>query len=206
MSMSGRAYRPRTRPTASARTRGRIVSAVRELLGEGTFHESTVEDVARRAGVARATLYQHFGSRLGLVDALCETFDANPALIAIRKAVLLDDPEEALDQTIAATVRFWASEEAVLQPLYGVAAVDPSAGALVERQTEDRRGELRRLLQNLRQHGRLVAGLADRRALALLLVLTSFETFEELRRRAGLAEREVVATLRGAARALLCEP
>jgi hypothetical protein len=36
--------------------------------------------------------------------------------------------------------------------------------------------------------------------------LTSFETFEELRRHAGLPEREVVATLQGAAwSALLVE-
>ncbi|HEX3453973.1 MAG TPA: helix-turn-helix domain-containing protein [Gaiellaceae bacterium] len=182
------------------------MGAVRELLGEGTFHESTVEDVAKRAGVARATLYQHFGSRLGLVDALCETFDENPALITIRKAVALDDPEAALDQTIANCVRFWASEEAVVEPLYGVSAVDPSAGALVERQTADRKGELERLVRNLRDHARLAAGLTDRRALALLLVFTSFETFHELRRRAGLSERDVIATLQSSARALLIAP
>ncbi len=202
MSVS-RAYRPGRKGPSSAKTRVRIVGAVRELLGEGTFHESTVEDVARRAGVARATLYQHFGSRLGLVDALCETFDENPALIAIRKAVVLEDPGAALDQTIANCVRFWASEEGVLQPLYGVAAVDPSAGALVERQTADRKNELERLLRNLRGQGRVAAGVNDRRGLALLLVLTSFETFEELRRRAGLSERDVAATLQATARTLL---
>jgi len=202
MSVS-RAYRPGRKRPSSAKTRARIVGAVRELLGEGTFHESTVEDVARRAGVARATLYQHFGSRLGLVDALCETFDENPALVAIRKAVALDDSEAALDQTISNCVRFWASEEEVLQPLYGVAAVDPSAGALVERQTADRKSEMERLLRNLRGHGRVAAGVTERRGLALLLVLTSFETFEELRRRAGLAERDVASTLRATARTLL---
>jgi AcrR family transcriptional regulator len=176
---------------------------VRELLGEGTFHESTVEEVATRAGVARATLYQHFGSRVGLVDAICETFSENPALVALRSTVVLPDADAALTQTIANTVRFWASEEAVLQPLYGVAAVDPSAAALVERQLADRRSELERLVRHLREHGRLPAALPERRALAILLVLTSFETFEELRRRAGLAEREVVKTLQDAARTLL---
>jgi hypothetical protein len=39
--------------------------------------------------------------------------------------------------------------------------------------------------------------------LALLLVLTSFETFEELRRRAGLSERDVVVTLQDAATSTL---
>jgi AcrR family transcriptional regulator len=205
MSVS-RAYRPGRKRQASADTRRRIVDAVRELLGEGTFHESTVEDVAKRAGVARATLYQHFGSRLGLVDALCETFDENPALIAIRKAVGLDDPDAALEQSIANCVRFWVSEEGVVQPLYGVAAVDPSAGALVERQTADRKSEMQRLVGSLRAHGRIAVGVSDRRALALLLVLTSFETFRELRRRAGLSERDVTATLQSTARTLLLAP
>ena len=63
-----------------------VVSArVRGLLDEGAFHQATVEQIARRAGVSRATLYQHFGTRLGLVDALCETFDATPADWIIRQ-------------------------------------------------------------------------------------------------------------------------
>jgi AcrR family transcriptional regulator len=190
----------------SARTRGRIVGAVRELLAEGTFHESTVDEVATKAGVARATLYQHFGSRLGLVDAICDTFAVNPALVAVRRAVDLEDVGAALDETIANTVRFWASEEPILRPLYGIAGADPSAAALVERQTADRRGELQRLLRRLKEHARLAPGLTDRRSLALLLVLTSFETFQELRRRGGLAERDVVSTLQDTARAVLLLP
>jgi hypothetical protein len=91
----------------------------------------------------------------------------------------------------------------VLHSLYGVAAVDPSARALVERQRSDRRNELQRLTSNLAKSGRLRPGVGKRRALSLLLVLTSFETFRELRRQAGLAEREVVRTLQDSARALL---
>jgi AcrR family transcriptional regulator len=182
------------------------MAAVRDLLAEGIFHESTVEEVAGRAGVARATLYQHFGSRLALMDAICETFDENPALVALRQDVGLEDVDAALARTIAHTVRFWASEEAILRQLYGAAAIDPSAAALVERQTADRRGELQRLLGRLRASGRLPPALTERHALALLLVLTSFETFEELRRRAGLRERDVVGTLQDAARATLRLP
>jgi hypothetical protein len=43
----------------------------------------------------------------------------------------------------------------------------------------------------------------EQRALALLLVVTSFETYLELRRHAGLAERQVVRTLHGWARTSL---
>ena len=184
-------------------TRERIVTAVRELLREQRFHESTVEQVAERAGVSRATVYQHFRSRIDLVDAICETFDANPALIAIRETVRNAAPSTALDRAIADTVGFWASEEAVLEPLYGAAAVDPAAGDLVARQRADRRGEFARLLGRLDEAGLLRPGLAVAEALGILLVLTTFETFRELRRVAGLEEPAVTTTLQAAARTLL---
>src|SRR6266498_6158076 len=119
MSMSAHAYRTTRKPGRSAATRERIKAAVRELLAEGTFHTSTVEHVADRAGISRATLYQHFRSRLELVDAICETFDANPALLQLRDAVELTDADTALADTIALTVRFWSSEDQILRQLYG---------------------------------------------------------------------------------------
>src|SRR3954469_13729904 len=195
MSMSAHAYRT-TRPGSSEATRERIKGAARELLAEGTFHTSTVEYVADRAGISRATLYQHFRSRLELVDAICETFDANPALLELRQIVELPDAEAALDKTIANSIRFWSSEDPVLRQLYGVAAIDPAAQNLVDRQRNDRRGELERLVNQLHHNGRL----RDRttaRALNLLLVLTSYETFRELRE-AGLSDRQLTATLQQA--------
>src|SRR5581483_4746200 len=152
-------YVPRGGPRAAESTRRRIVDAVRALLEEGTFHETTVEEVAERAGVSRATLYGHFGSRLGLVDAMCESFDVNPALVALRETADLDRWLERL-------VEFWSSEEKVLAQLYGAAAVDPAARDLVERQTRDRHGELKALLRMLDRD--------DPDAFAALAILTSF--------------------------------
>ena len=199
--MPAAAYRSR-RPDRSQQTRERIMGAVRELLAEGTFHEAPVEEVAERAGVSRATLYQHFHSRVDLVDAICDTFAVNPALRELREAVGLADPEEALAETVALAIAFWASEDAVLDQLYGVAAIDPAARALVERQRADRRGEMERLARRLSAAGRLRAGIGERRALQLLMVLTSYETFRELRL-AGTAERDLAKTLQASARTLL---
>jgi AcrR family transcriptional regulator len=182
---TGQVYRTRGRTKRSDETRARIVGAVRGLLEDGAFHESTVEQVADRAGVSRATLYQHFRSRLDLVDAICDDLAANPALVAIREVV-------DLDELIANTVRFWSSEDAILGKLYEAAAIDPAAREFVDRQRADRRGEVQRLARHL--------GL-DKRALALLLVLTSYETFSELRR-AGLSDRALSELLLETARGL----
>jgi AcrR family transcriptional regulator len=176
------------------------MTAVRELLAEGAFHESTVEQVADRAGISRATLYQHFRSRLDLVDAICDTFDDNPALLALRASVELEEPERALAETMANTVRFWSSEDTVLRQLYGVVAIDPAARDLVDRQRADRRGEMDRLARHLQRSGRLRT--TRPQALARLMVLTSYETYRELRE-AGLADREVTKTLREGAQLLV---
>lgn len=199
---TARAYRPGRRGQVSG-TRERIAAAVRELLEEGSFHEATVEEVAARAGVSRATLYQHYGSRLGLVDAICETFARSPELRAAKGAVDLPEPARALDETVRNSVRFWARHESVLVPLYGVAAVDPAAGQLVERQLNDRRRALAALVAKLRAAGLLRDGVGDRRALGVLLVVTSLDAFLQLRRHAGLSERATAAELTASARALL---
>jgi AcrR family transcriptional regulator len=172
----------------SSASRAQILQAVRDLLEEGSFHETTVEEVAGRAGVSRATLYSHFGSRIGLVDAMCETFDANPALVALRDT---DD----IDLWFERVVEFWSTEEKILVQLYGAAAVDPAARALVERQTRDRYAELKILLRKLDRDDAAVFG--------ALAVLTSFETYYELRRRGGRSKRQVVAALEEYARLLL---
>jgi hypothetical protein len=101
------------------------------------------------------------------------------------------------------SVRFWAVHERLLEPLYGVAAIDAAAARLVENQRRDRTSVLARFAKRLQRERRLPAGVGEQRALALLLVLTSFETYRELRRHARLAERDVVRTLHGWARSEL---
>jgi AcrR family transcriptional regulator len=200
--MPARTYRARGRTAKGDETRRKITAAVAELMAEGAFHDSTVEQVADRAGISRATLYQHFRSRLELVDAICERFDENPALLAIREVVELPDAGAALAETIAAGVRFWSSEDPILRQLYGVVAIDPAAQALVERQRTDRRGEMRRLVRHLQRAGRLRGGLSERQALSLLMVLTSYETFCELRL-AGSTDRAITDILHVTAHTVL---
>jgi AcrR family transcriptional regulator len=202
--MSVRApYRTRKRNTdRAAATRARIVASVRELLSEGKFHDCTVEEVAEHAGVSRATLYQHFRSRVELVDAICDVMGDNPALVSLRDSVGLADPDTALAETVAGAVSFWMSEDSLLAQLYGVVAIDPAASDFVARQREDRRSEMERLARNLRRAGRLRPGLGESRAVAQLMMLTSYESFRELAE-TGISGREAAKLLQANARDLL---
>lgn len=190
------------RSDRSTETRARIVAAVRELLAERAFHESTMEDVADRAGISRATLYLHFRSRLDLVDSICDVMGENPALVQLRETVRLPEPDEALAETVAQSIRFWSSEDALLGELYGVVAADPAAKDFVARQDADRRGELEHLARTLRRSGRLRSGMSEQRALSVLLLTTSYGSYRQLRD-AGMSERDVPKLLLETARRTL---
>ena len=184
-----RAYTQRRRAENTARTRAQIMDAVRRLLEEGTFHGASVEEIAQLAGVSRATLYQHFGSRFGLVDAICESFSENPSMTAIQAAPDIADPREAATLMISQAIRFWDSEESLHRHLYGLAEIDESAADFVERQTADRRSVVERIVRRAADAGALRGGVSQAQARATLLLLTSFHTFEELRA-AGLTLKE----------------
>jgi AcrR family transcriptional regulator len=195
--MKPRAYRPPRRSTRRDATRRKIMKAVHDLLAEGAFHEATVEEVADRAGVSRATVYLHFRSRLDMIDAICDAFADNEALQRAKGAIEEPDLTKAAEAAIENSVRFWASEDAVFAELYGVVAVDPAAQAFVERQRADRRRHMERLANRLHAGKRL-----QRRALAQLMLLTSYETYRELRAE-GLNQRDIIAALQESAGLLL---
>jgi hypothetical protein len=71
-------------------------------------------------------------------------------------------------------------------------------------QRADRRSELERLVHNLHLAHRLGAGVTQQRALTLLLVLSSYDTFRELRE-GDLSDREATKLLQDTARRLLLE-
>ncbi len=56
-------FRERTRQLREAE----IVDAARQLLGERGYHEMSMDEVAARVGISKATLYAHFSSKEDLV-------------------------------------------------------------------------------------------------------------------------------------------
>jgi AcrR family transcriptional regulator len=53
-----------------ARPRARLIEAAAELVGERGFHETTLEDVASRAGMSRGAIYGNFKNREDLFLAV----------------------------------------------------------------------------------------------------------------------------------------
>jgi AcrR family transcriptional regulator len=72
--MSPRPYRLGQRQAAIEPTRTRILSAARALLmSSDGYSRFSIEAVARQADVARMTVYHQFGSKIGFLEALCDS-------------------------------------------------------------------------------------------------------------------------------------
>lgn len=82
-----RRYRSRLREEQAARTRRMIVDAARDLFAERGWGATGMRDVARGAGVALETVYAHFSSKRGLLQAVADTAvvgDDAPVSLAAR--------------------------------------------------------------------------------------------------------------------------
>ncbi|WP_436761359.1 TetR/AcrR family transcriptional regulator [Streptosporangium sp. V21-05] len=90
--------------TAAAR-RDQLLDIVRDLAGEQTFHEVSVEAVARRAGITRALVYQHFEDLQALLEAAVER-ETSRALAQVSETTLRalneGDPLELMLESLRA--------------------------------------------------------------------------------------------------------
>lgn len=122
-----------------------IFGATRELLAEGGVHGLTIEGVARRAGVAKTTIYRRYRSRTDLALAvLLDTVDnvvAQPDLgdTHAELVALVDRTVELLRSTLMGRV---------MQGLVSEIAADPElARAYQERVLNRRLEDVRRLVR-----------------------------------------------------------
>src|ERR1700733_13191896 len=75
--MSPRQYQLGKRQEQIDESRRRVIDAARSLLTDADSYRSfTVEAVAKRADVAKATVYYQFGSKTGLLEAICDALAA----------------------------------------------------------------------------------------------------------------------------------
>jgi AcrR family transcriptional regulator len=162
-----------------------------------------VDELAAAAGVSRATVFNRFGSKLGVVQALFTRAMEGPDMDAIQAALELDDPVAALEAAIEASCAIWESHAFIHEQLQAIVVLEPDASALVDQQREQQRAELLALTRRLSRAQRLRTGLGEARAAATLHMLTSLETFLWLRRDYGLSLRQTHETIAELARTLL---
>jgi AcrR family transcriptional regulator len=171
--MSPRPYRLGQRQVAADETRTRILDAARDQLAKETSF--SIDAVARRADVARMTVYYQFGSKRGLLEALFDLLAARGGLHQLPTAFQQPDPKLALDRLIQIFARFWSSDRLVMRRLRAMAALDPELDQVLRERSEGLRRGLRVIVS---RHKGPAAQNAD--TIDLLFALISFESFDLL--------------------------
>jgi AcrR family transcriptional regulator len=179
MSSEKRRYEMKERAARQAETRRRIVEATVALHQEIGPANTTVTEIARRAGVQRLTVYNHFPDEAELFAACQRRFLAEHPLPDLAPALAVQDPH--------------ARTKAVLEALYASYRERDSMTAKVLRDRSLVPALDRLLAQTLdAQMSQLAGALAaqgDRRRQAAVALALDFGTWQRLTR-SGMDDRE----------------
>jgi len=173
-----RSYNPVERLRSVEAGRERIVAAARDLLEDDDAEGFSIDAVARRAGVARMTIYNQFESKAGLLEALFDSLASRGPLGQIADVFKQEDPLVALDEYVALFGRFWTLRRRAHGRLRAAAMHDPELAAAMAARNERRRKGVAALLRRLGDKAHPVVPRAD--AVTVIYVLLSFDTFNEI--------------------------
>lgn len=177
-----RPYRLGQRETAMEETRTRVIVAAQQLiLGENALAGFSVEAVARQAGVTRVTVYQRFGSKRGLLEALFDDIGTRGRLgEKVPAAFAQPDALKALQTYIEVFCDFWERDRVLNRRLRGFAALDEVFAAAITSRYERRHQAFEKLLRRLDEQGRVPSLAEPEERIPTLLALTGFEFYDVL--------------------------
>ena len=179
--MSPRPYQLGQRQEAVDQNRARIIEAARALLSadEGVTR-FTIDAVAKQADVARMTVYYQFGSRVGLLEALCDVLADEGGIEHLRDVFMGAGSEDMLKRLIEVFCAFWASNRIVMRRLHGMAAIDPEFAQVMDARHARRRKAVTAVVGRLSESNPIPRRFSAEAIIDLLVMLTSFHTFESL--------------------------
>src|SRR5918995_5820814 len=120
-----------TRSYTASRRRGspesvdRVLEAAERLIREDAFHSATMDELAAAGGVSRATVFNRFGSKLGVLQALFTRGMEGPEMRAIQEALAIEDPVKALEAAIDASCAIWEAYGFIHEQLQAIAVLEP---------------------------------------------------------------------------------
>jgi AcrR family transcriptional regulator len=179
--MSPRPYQLGKRQDQIDESRRRVIGAARSLLAEaGSYRAFTVDAVAKKADVAKATIYYQFGSKAGLLEAVCDDLAEAGGMSGLAVAFTDPDPVAGLRTFIETFGRFWDADRAAMRRLRALAALDPEVATVIAARDDRRRTALGVLAGRLAQDRGPARRIDPADLVRVLYMLTSFETFDAL--------------------------
>ncbi|TPL75261.1 TetR/AcrR family transcriptional regulator [Mesorhizobium sp. B2-3-13] len=191
--MTKRPYVSELRAAAAAQKRDHVVEAAQRQLREAGIAGFSLDSVAKAAGVTRLTVYNHFGSRRGLLEAAFDEIAQRGGLSRLSVATGNPDGRKGVEQLVDIFCAFWGSDPALASLHAAMAIDDEFAQALLER-NERRRGNLSTLVDRILDGG--TAKTARAEAIDLMFGLTSCAMYEHLIK--GRSSRAVATIIKRA--------
>jgi len=151
---------PRRRLSAAAR-REVILTAAIDAFADTGYHQTTLEEVGRRAGVSKALIYEHFSSKKDLYGELLETY-VHELLDRVRAAVypVEEGPESRLAAGLEGFLDFVGERRDAWRLLIRNRAGDEDITALFDRLFDEVAGVIGVLLAEEMPAESLVEGVA----------------------------------------------
>jgi AcrR family transcriptional regulator len=115
----------KARAEAQRRTREKIAAAAAELHEEVGVAQTTVADIARRAGVQRLTVYNHFPDLTALLPACTAHYLSLHPQPDFGAALALDEPVEGVNRLLSELYGWYRENEAMQLRVHGERATVP---------------------------------------------------------------------------------
>lgn len=161
--------------------RAKIVEAARELImSQRALAGFSVEAVAKQANVARATVYNQFGNKLGLLEALFDDLARRGGMFELGEAFRREDPLDALNEFVAAFGRFWTTDRIIIRRLHAMITLDSDMAKSEAERQERRRKGLQVIIGRLDEKYKLATDMPLDEIIEIAHTLTGFETFDAL--------------------------
>ena len=188
MSTQKRKYELKARAESQQATRDRIAAAAASLHEEVGIARTTVADIARRAGVQRVTVYNHFPDLAALLPACTAHWLIEHPLPDLAPAFAFDDPAERLRTALTALYGWYRETAPMQRRVFGERATLPELDAFVAQSSDPMLAEFA---------AGLSAGFDCPDARALVAVALDFWTWQRLDRE-GLDDAQAAALMTGA--------
>ena len=176
MSTQKRRYELNVRADRQQETRRRIVAATVALHEEIGPARTTVAEIARRAGVTRLTVYNHFPDDGELFVACQGQFLAEHPLPDLGAALALDDPRERVEAVLGALYASYREREPMTAKVLRDRSALPALDALLARTID---ANQRRLADALAAKFE-ASGEAGRRRRAVIALALDFGSWKRL--------------------------
>lgn len=176
-----RAYHLGQRQRTVDATRANIISAARDLImSDRALAGFSVDAVAKQAKVARATVYNQFGNKRGLLEALFDNLARRGGMFELGNVFQQDHPLDALNLFVAAFARFWTSDRVLIRRLHAMITLDPEMAEADAARQDRRRTGVRIIVGRLSDRYPLAPAMPLQDVIELVHTLTGFEAFDAL--------------------------